>query len=208
MQRQEAQAPAAVNAEAGPTPYSVQPPPPRDMMIFLSYVKMHFSYITSNILQKWSNVLHKHYVSGRIRKYYVTTPEHSLLRRSIPLQPSAGCPPSHPASLPTLPALPPSLALHTTRPTTPPSPPPHSACLPSLTALLSCSATTASRALRRASAVLIHLQRLNVWGASQSATPSNILHTPSNILLQFTPPQNYQYSTNLLQYSMYPIISI
>ena len=44
------------------------------------------------------------------------------------------------------------------------------------------SATTVSQALQRASAVLVLLQRLCVWGASQRATPSNILHTQSNIL--------------------------
>ena len=49
---------------------------------------MHFSYVKSNIL----------------RKYYVTmfTPEHSLLRRSIPLLPPGQ--PSHQARLPTQPA--------------------------------------------------------------------------------------------------------
>ena len=62
------------------------------MMIFLSYVKMHFFYVKSNILRKWLNIL---------RKFYVTmlTPKHSLLRRSIPLRPPG--PPPHPARHPT-----------------------------------------------------------------------------------------------------------
>ena len=51
---------------------------------------------------------------------------------------------------------------------------------------------TASRALRRASAVLVLLQRLCVCGASQRATPSKILHTPSNILRTVT-LQNSEY---------------
>ena len=40
-------------------------------------------------------------------------------------------------------------------------------------------------------AVLIVLQRLYVWHASQSENPSNILHIPSNILLTPTPPIFY-----------------
>ena len=79
-------------------------------MIFLSYVKMHFSYVKSKILLKWLNILRKFYVA-------MFTPEHSLLRRSIPLQPS-GQPP-HQTRLPTLPAS--DLA------TTPPCPPPYPA---------------------------------------------------------------------------------
>ena len=34
-----------------------------NMMIFLSYVKMHFFYVKSNILRKWSNDLRKFYVT-------------------------------------------------------------------------------------------------------------------------------------------------
>ena len=82
------------------------------MMIFLFYVKMHFFYAKSNILCKWSNIL---------RNFYVTmfTPEHSLLRRSIPLRPPG--PPPHPAR-------------HPTRPATRPGPPPHPARHPTLRA--------------------------------------------------------------------------
>ena len=43
--------------------------------LFLSYVKMHFFYVKSNILRKWSNILCKFYVT-------MFTPEHYLLRRS------------------------------------------------------------------------------------------------------------------------------
>ena len=63
-----------------------------------------------------------------------------------------------------------------------PAPPASPPCLPSQAVLPTSSATTASLALRRASAVLVLLQRLCVWGASQRAIPSNILHTQSNIL--------------------------
>ena len=68
---------------------------------------MHFSYVRSNILCKWLNILHQFYVT-------MFTPEHSLLPRSIPLlppyqppHPACPCPPPHPALHPTLPATPP-----------------------------------------------------------------------------------------------------
>ena len=79
-----------------------------------SYVKMHFSFVKSNILCKWLRILFKFYVT-------MFTPEHSLLRRSIPS--------NHPARLPTLPA-------------TPPCQPPHLARHPTLPATLSCPPPT------------------------------------------------------------------
>ena len=106
------------------------------------------------------------------------TPEHSLLRRSILLRPP-GQPPDQ-ARLP--PCPPPYPSCNPTLPATPPCPPPHPASLPSLAVLPASVATTASRALQRASAVLVLMQLLCVWGASQRATPSNILYTPSYIL--------------------------
>ena len=125
------------------------------MMIFLSYVKMHFSYVKSKILHKWLNILHKFYVT-------MFTPEHSLLQRSTPLL-SPGQP-SHLASHQTLPATwpcqPPYLALHPTLL------PPHPVCLPSRTAS---SAKSAKGALLHYSAVVVLLQRLCGGGASQRA---------------------------------------
>ena len=117
---------------------------------------MHFFYVKSNILRKWSNIL---------RKFYVTmfTPEHSLLRRSIPFGPPG---PPRPAPDP---AYPPH----------PAAPPPHPAPHPTLPAsnppaLPSSTGTTASQALQRACSLLVLLPRR---GASQCATSSNILQT-------------------------------
>ena len=135
-------------------------------MIFLSFVKMHFSYVKSKVLRRWLNIL-RNYVHSRtfftpkIHPPPTTRPARPLARSPRP----PGQPPD-PARHPTQPA--------TTRPATPP-------CLPAFPDSLA-SGMTASRALRRASAVLILLQWLCVWGASQRATPSNILHIPSNIL--------------------------
>ena len=71
------------------TPRQFNFPSFRTMMIFLSYVKMLFFYVKSNILSKWSNIL---------RKFYVTmfTPEHSLLRRFTPPLLPPGPPPEGP----------------------------------------------------------------------------------------------------------------
>ena len=137
------------------------------MMIFLSYVKMHFFYVKLNILRKWSNILLKFFVT-------IFTPEHSLLRRSIPSDHLAhlarhptGRHPTRPA---TRPGPPPDLNRHPTQPATPPGPPPHPACLPSRAVFPASSATTASQALRRACAVLVLLQKAvcawckSTWG--------------------------------------------
>ena len=71
---------------------------------------------------------------------------------------------------------------------------PGPACLPSLHPCPSSSGTTASRMMQSscAGAVMVLLQRLSVWGASQNTTPSqaNILHTPSNILRILCTPSN------------------
>ena len=57
------------------------------------------------------------------------------------------------------------------------------ACLPMPACLsVSFSATTASRTLQSACAVLNLLGRVYVWGPSQCATHFNNLRTPSNIL--------------------------
>ena len=90
------------------------------------------------------------------------TPEHSLLRRSTPLR-SPG-PPPDPARHPTRPATrpgPPPTG-HPTRPAIPPSLPPHPASDPTHVAH-SARATTASRSLGRADAVLVGLRSLYVW---------------------------------------------
>ena len=44
------------------------------MMIFLSYIEMHFFYVQSNILCKWLNILSKFYVT-----MLTGNPEYSLL---------------------------------------------------------------------------------------------------------------------------------
>ena len=127
---------------------------------------------------------------------------------------------NHPARHPTRPATrpgsPPDPARHSTLPATRPGQPPHPAqpacspCLPSLPACPFSSGMTASQTLQSASAVLVLLRRLYVRGASQSATPSNILHTPSTIththLSYIAHPISYSPHLILpLQYSMYPI---
>ena len=74
------------------------------MMIFLSYVKMHFFYVKSNILRKWSNIL-RNYVHSRT----------FFIPKIHPLQ----------TTRPTIPpCLPPRQASHLTLPATPPGPPP------------------------------------------------------------------------------------
>ena len=88
----------------------------------------------------------------------------------------------------------------TTLPAIPPGQPPHPAPDPALPAASS-TGTTASRALRRASSLLVLLQRR---GASQCATPSNILHTPSKILhtpskILHTPSKNLRTLSKILR---------
>ena len=156
------------------------------LIIFLSYVKMHFSYVKSKILCRWLDIL-RNYDHSRI---LITQKVHPLLPPGQPPPPLPPAParhptrpatrpdpPTHPARHPTWPSIPPC-----TPPPGPPGPATPHAGLPSQTALPASSATTALQALRRAGAVLVLLQRLCVWGASQRATPSNILLTPSNIL--------------------------
>ena len=143
------------------------------LIIFLSYVKMHFSYVKSKILCRWLDIL-RNYDHSRI---LITQKVHPLLPPGQPPPPLPPAPARHPARHPTWPSIPPC-----TPPPGPPGPATPHAGLPSQTALPASSATTALQALRRAGAVLVLLQRLCVWGASQRATPSNILHTPSNIL--------------------------
>ena len=125
------------------------------------------------------------------------TPEHSLLRISIPFRPPG--PSSHPASHSSRPATlhgqPPHPARPPTRPATQPGPPPgpvrHPAlpatrpvsCLPafpgSLASLLN---GPLQPRLSRERCDSCLLQRLCVGGASQCENPSNILRTPSKNL--------------------------
>ena len=123
-----------------------------------SYVKMHFSYVKSNILRKWLNML-CNYVHART---FFTPKIHPPPITRPATRPG---PPPDPARHPTRPAThPPSHpARHPTQPATPPSLPPHPACDPTHVAH-SARATTASRSLRRAGAVLVVLRRLYVWG--------------------------------------------
>ena len=76
------------------------------MMIFLSYVKMHFSYVKSKILNRWLNIL-LNYVHSRT----FFTLKMPTTRPDPPSLPATGLPP-HPARHPTLPT--------TTLPATPP----------------------------------------------------------------------------------------
>ena len=169
---------------------------------------MHFLYVKSNILCKWSNIL---------RKFYVTlfTSEHSLLQRSIPLQPP--CPPTHPASLQTRPATrpgppgpPPDQARHSTRPATQPGPSPLPAGLPSRAVLPASSATTASLAMRRSCAVLVLLQRLCV-GQVNVLTPP--IFYVSHLIFYVPPPKFYVphlifYVPHLIFYISPPILYV
>ena len=137
--------------------------------------------VEGEILRRWLNIL-RNYVHSRT---FFT----QGLRRSIPLLPPAPPPPPPPGP-PTDPARhltrspngPPSHpARHPTLPATPPGPPPpcasqHAACLPSQISLPASSARTASRALRRASAVLILLQR--VCGVQVNVQSRPIFYTP------------------------------
>ena len=119
---------------------------------------------------------------------YVQSRNNSLLWRSesISLLP---CLPTNPACHLTLPSIlqgqPPYPASHPTLPPTQPCQPPVLASNPALPSCLSSSGTVALQTLQGTGAVLVLLHRLCVWGASQIATPSNILHTPPNI----TPPK-------------------
>ena len=95
--------------------------PLRPSMIFLSYVKMHYSFVKSNIQRRWLNIL-CNYVHSRT----FFTPDPS--------------PSDHPARHLTLPATrpgppaPPDPTRHPTRPATRPGPPPHPARHPTLPA--------------------------------------------------------------------------
>ena len=92
------------------------------------------------------------------------------------------CPPSDPALHPTGPA---TLPCQPSYPAAPqPCQPPVPASNPALSSCPSSSGTTALQTLQGTGAVHVLLHRLCMWGASQSATPSNILHTPSNITPQ------------------------
>ena len=90
------------------------------IIVFLSYVKMHFSYVKSSILRNCSNILCKSYV-------LMFTLENSLLRRSIEPRPAGQRPttlsgqPPHLVSHPTLPPIPPNQQSHLPRPANQPS---------------------------------------------------------------------------------------
>ena len=88
------------------------------------------------------------------------TPEHSLLRRSTP--PPIRHPARHPTRHPTRPATRPGPPPDPARHPTPPRLPPHPASDPTHVAH-SARATTASRSLGRADAVLVGLRSLYVW---------------------------------------------
>ena len=160
-------------------------------MIFLSYIKMHFSYVKSNILCNWLNILGKHYL-------IVFTPENSLPRRSSQLRP---------------PGLPPYPASHLTQPATRPclpfglSPPPVTACLPSLPAFPTClPILLRHEGVANVARLWCHprpLVKAVCMRCKSKCNPLIILHTPSIILLNPTvnqPPNMYplQNSTYLI----------
>ena len=128
--------------------------PLRMSMIFFSHVKMHFSYVKSNILCKWLNML-RNYVHART---FFTLKIHPPPITRPATRPG---PPPDPARHPSGP--PSHQARHPTQPATPPRLPPHPACEPTHVAH-SARATTASLSLRCAGAVLVVLRRLYVWG--------------------------------------------
>ena len=96
-----------------------------ESMIFFSYVKMHFSYVKSNILCKWLKML-RNYVHART---FFTPKIHP---HPITWPATRPGPPPDQASQPTRPATHP--ARHPTLPATPPSLPPHPACCHTLPA--------------------------------------------------------------------------
>ena len=87
------------------------------LIIFLSYVKMHFSYVKSKILCRWLDIL-RNYDHSRI---LITQKVHPLLP---PGQPPPPPPPG--------PGPPPDPTRHPTRPTNPPCPSSHLALHPTL----------------------------------------------------------------------------
>ena len=147
-------------------------------------ILQHFSYVKSNVLCKWLNILRKWYV-------IVFTPKNSLLQRSILLwPPGPPPPPTLPANWPCQPSYP---ASHPTMPATRPCPPPCPASLPSLPAsafpaclpvllMYDCVAHVV-----RACTILVLLQRPYVWGASPIATPL-ISYIPN--VKSYLPPLN------------------
>ena len=88
-------------------------------MTFLSYIKMHFSYLKSNVLRRWLNIL-SNYVQSRtfftpkIHPPQTTRPHPPTWPATLPGPPpdrpaTQPAQPSHPARHPTLPATPPCL---------------------------------------------------------------------------------------------------
>ena len=105
------------------------------MMIFLSYIKMH--YVKSKILCRWLDIL-----CNNVHSRILFTP--NIYRIPSPLQPPCPLPPPcdtrpgpPPDPPPTPPCQPPHPDSHPTRPSTT-LPRPHPACLPAQTALPGC----------------------------------------------------------------------
>ena len=137
------------------------------MMIFLSYVKMHFFYVKSNNLRKWSNILRKLYVTMFI-------PEHSLLRRSIPFgPPGPPLPTPRPGPPPTshLARPPPPPTRLASLPTRRPIPP----CLPPLR--LPCRPQQARRRRERCNAPVPSSSSCN-GGVQVNVQPPPIFYIP------------------------------
>ena len=98
-------------------------------MIYLSYEKMHFSYIKSKILCRWLNILRYHvhsrtFFTPKIHPPLTTRPPPPPLARHQTLPATRPGPPPHTTS----PGPPPHPASHSTLPATPPCQPPHPAC--------------------------------------------------------------------------------
>ena len=184
---------------------------------------MHFSYVKSNILRRWLNILRNYvhtrtFFTPKIHPPPITRP---ATRSGPPPDPARHPtrpatrpgPPPHPARHPTRPAThPPSHpARHPTQPATPPSLPPHPASDPTHVAH-SARATTASRSLRRAGAVLVVLRRLYVWGEGHLIIyiPFLITYVPYPIFYIpiFYIPYLIFYVPYLIFYIPYPIFDV
>ena len=155
-------------------------------MIYLSYEKMHFSYIKSKILCRWLNILRYHvhsrtFFTPKIHPPLTTRPPPPPLARHQTLPATRPGPPPHTTS----PGPPPHPASHSTLPATPPCQPPHPACPLSLghdsVAIVVtrwCSPCCSAKAVCVGQRSSNNLRTLS----NKLCALSNFLHTLSNIL--------------------------
>ena len=151
------------------------------LIIFLSYVKMHFSYVKSKILCRWLDIL-RNYDHSRI---LITQKVHPLLPPGQPPPPSPRPrpatrpdPPPDPTHQPTLPVIPPGPPSHPARhhPARL-APPPHTqACLPRQP----CQPRQPRRRCKRCDALVPSLSSCNgcVCGVQVNVQPPPIFYSP------------------------------